>query len=93
MKGGDLFKHLKRKKRFDEQEAKFIIACIAMALGHLHSKKYIYRDLKPENVLFAENGYIKLTDFGLSKYLNNNEKSNTFCGTPEYMAPEMILKE
>lgn len=72
MKGGDLFKHLKRKKRFKEEEVKFIISCIAMALGHLHKKKYIYRDLKPENVLFSENGYIRLTDFGLSKYLNND---------------------
>ena len=73
MKGGDLFKHLKRKKRFTENETKFIIACIAMALGHLHKKKYIYRDLKPENVLFAENGYIRLTDFGLSKFLKEQK--------------------
>jgi serum/glucocorticoid-regulated kinase 2 len=73
MKGGDLFKHLKRKKKFKETEVKFIVACIAMALGHLHSKNFVYRDLKPENVLFAENGYIRLTDFGLSKYLKQDQ--------------------
>jgi len=55
----------------------------------LHSKNIIYRDLKPENILIASNGYIKLSDFGLSKKIK--EKTYTFCGTPEYLAPEIIL--
>ncbi len=58
----------------------------------MHNQNYIYRDLKPENILFTEKGYVKLTDFGLSKLTKVDEVANTFCGTPEYMAPEVILK-
>ena len=59
------------KKRFKEQEAKFYAACITLALGHLHNKNYIYRDLKLENLLLDSSGYAKLTDFGLAKFLTN----------------------
>ena len=69
MKGGELFQHLRRKQRFTEEETKFIAACIVMGLGHLHNKDFIYRDLKPENVLLDEKGYAKLTDFGLAKMI------------------------
>lgn len=65
--GGELFTHLKKKKRFNEDTAKFYAMQIASALGYLHKKKLIYRDLKPENILLHEDGYIKLTDFGLAK--------------------------
>ena len=72
---------------------KFFAASIAVALSHLHNNNYIYRDLKPENVLFDENGYLKLTDFGLAKYLPQNKLAETFCGTALYMAPETILSK
>jgi serum/glucocorticoid-regulated kinase 2 len=91
MKGGELFQHLRRYKSFTEEQTKFVTACIILALGHLHNQDYIYRDLKPENVLMDEKGYTKLTDFGLAKELGVTELARTFCGTPEYLAPEVIL--
>ena len=91
MKGGELFQHLRSLKQFSEEQTKFIAACIILALGHLHDNDFIYRDLKPENVLLDEHGYCKLTDFGLSKSVNVNDLAKTFCGTPEYMSPEVIM--
>ena len=91
MQGGELFQHLRNQKRFSEEQAKFYAACITLGLGHLHNKNYIYRDLKLENLLLDEHGYAKLTDFGLAKFLKSDEKALTFCGTPEYLSPEVIL--
>lgn len=89
--GGELFFHLKNKRRFSEETARVYVAEIAMALGHLHSLGFIYRDLKPENILLDDQGHCCLTDFGLSKDIDpNNPESHTFCGTPEYLAPEII---
>lgn len=91
-KGGELFFHLKNKRRFTENEARLIVFEVALAIGHLHSLNFIYRDLKPENILMDEQGHICLTDFGLSKDLDpDNPESQTFCGTPEYLAPEILL--
>jgi len=91
MQGGELFQHLRNQKRFTEEQAKFYAACITLGLGHLHNKNYIYRDLKLENLLLDEYGYAKLTDFGLAKFINSDEKALTFCGTPEYLSPEVIM--
>ena len=91
MNGGELFQHLKKIKQFSEEQTRFIVACVVTALSHLHNKDYVYRDLKPENVLLDEKGYAKLTDFGLAKKLKGSEMAKTFCGTPEYLAPEIIF--
>lgn len=92
--GGELFFHLKKRRRFKELEARLMVAEVGMALGHLHSLDVIYRDLKPENILLDHTGHICLTDFGLSKDLGpENEEARTFCGTPEYLAPEIVLNK
>jgi len=88
--GGELFFHLKNNRRFSEEVARLYTGEIAMALGHLHGLGVIYRDLKPENILLDDNGHVCLTDFGLSKDVSPTEKAHTFCGTPEYLAPEIV---
>ena len=91
--GGELFQHLKKFKRFSEEMVRFYGAQIAIALQYLHDKKIIYRDLKPENILLDEKGYLCLVDFGMAKKLEYNKKALSFCGTPEYLAPEIIKGE
>ena len=94
MSGGELFWHLQKEGRFPEDRAKFYIAELVLALEHLHDNDIVYRDLKPENILLDANGHIALCDFGLSKAnLNNDGTTNTFCGTTEYLAPEVLLDE
>jgi len=88
--GGELFFHLKSQRRFCEETARLYVAEIAMAFGHLHGSGVIYRDLKPENILLDDGGHVCLTDFGLAKEVSAGEKTETFCGTPEYLAPEII---
>lgn len=94
MSGGELFWHLQKEGRFDERRAKFYIAELILAIQHLHNSDIVYRDLKPENILLDANGHIALCDFGLSKAnLTKNDTTNTFCGTTEYLAPEVLLDE
>ncbi|KAI4843753.1 kinase-like protein [Aureobasidium sp. EXF-8845] len=94
MSGGELFWHLQREGRFHEGRAKFYIAELILALRHLHQSDIVYRDLKPENILLDANGHIALCDFGLSKAnLSKGDTTNTFCGTTEYLAPEVLLDE
>mmetsp|Transcript_41842 Transcript_41842/g.64005 ORF Transcript_41842/g.64005 Transcript_41842/m.64005 type:complete len:457 (-) Transcript_41842:45-1415(-) len=90
VRGGELFMHLRKARQFSEDRAKFYAITVALSLGHLHSQKIIYRDLKPENILMGEDGYVCLTDFGLAKILDQNEQAYSFCGTPEYLAPEIL---
>lgn len=90
--GGELFYHLRKEQRFSEEKAKFYAAEILVALRCLHDNNIIYRDLKPENVLLDADGHIKLTDFGLSKInQQENDLAYTFCGTAEYLAPEVVM--
>jgi len=92
MQGGELFYHLHREGRFNETKTRFYICEIIVAIEYLHKNQIIYRDLKPENILLDSYGHIKLTDFGLSKFIltNDNNKAFTICGTPEYLAPEIL---
>ncbi|XP_064247650.1 LOW QUALITY PROTEIN: serine/threonine-protein kinase Sgk2 [Passer domesticus] len=92
--GGELFFHLQRERCFREPRARFYAAEVASAIGYLHSLNIIYRDLKPENILLDCQGHIVLTDFGLCKEgMEQEETTSTFCGTPEYLAPEVLKKQ
>ena len=82
--------HLRNATRFPEERARFYAAQVALSIGHLHKTSIIYRDLKPENILMDDTGYICLTDFGLAKILQGNAQAYSFCGTPEYLAPEIL---
>lgn len=90
--GGEIFFHLKKFRSFSESMVRFYAAELVSAIGHLHAKDIIYRDLKPENILLDEQGHVCLTDFGLSKtHCSEFSGAKTFCGTPEYLAPEMLI--
>lgn len=90
--GGELFHHLQREGRFNEERSRFYAAELLCALEHLHGFNVVYRDLKPENILLDYTGHIALCDFGLCKLnMGDDETTNTFCGTPEYLAPELLL--
>lgn len=93
VKGGELFTLLEKKGTFKEDFAKFYIAEITLALEYLHSKNVLYRDLKPDNILIDTSGHLKLVDMGMCKTdLVGDDLTQTFCGTVEYMAPEIVRK-
>ncbi|KAK7693302.1 hypothetical protein QCA50_002869 [Cerrena zonata] len=89
--GGELFTHLRRAQRFTPDVTRFYLATIVLALKYLHSFNIIYRDLKPENLLLDSRGYLRLTDFGFAKIVD--DRTWTLCGTPEYLAPEIIQSD
>jgi len=90
--GGELFFHLQKDRRFPEERVRFYIAEIVLGLEYLHSNGVLYRDLKPENLLLTNEGHICMTDFGISKqgFKSDDDRTATFCGTPEYLAPEIL---
>lgn len=90
--GGDLFNYIKNERVLPPEQVKLYAAEIGLALSFLHEKGIIYRDLKPENILIDEEGHVKLTDFGLAKHIDRSTTS-TFCGTVDYLAPEIIRGE
>ena len=92
LSGGDLRYHLIRKKNFTENETKFFILNIIIALEYVHNHKIIHRDVKPENLVFEANGYLRITDFGVAKK-KEDSNSNDTSGTPGYMAPEVIFMQ
>ncbi|KAJ8673508.1 hypothetical protein QAD02_004770 [Eretmocerus hayati] len=93
LRGGDLFSRLSKQLMFTEEDVKFYLAELALALDHVHSLGIIYRDLKPENILLDTEGHIALTDFGLSKQPLDTTQTYSFCGTVEYMAPEIVNRK
>ena len=91
MQGGDMFYHLHSQKKFEESRAKFYAIELILGLEYLHKNSMIYRDLKPENILMDSKGHLKISDFGLSKILDSpDDKAYTLCGTPQYLAPEIL---
>ena len=93
VRGGELFQHLRNCRFFPEEKVKFYSAIIGLSLEYLHTHGIVYRDIKPENILIDEDGYLRLVDFGMAKVLQGDEKATSFCGTPEYLAPEIITGE
>ena len=89
--GGELWTILRDRTHFDDNTTKFCVGCVIEAFEYLHARGIVYRDLKPENLLLDSSGYVKLVDFGFAKHIGFGRKTWTFCGTPEYVAPEIIL--
>lgn len=89
--GGELFTYLRTVQSVKSEEARFFASQVTMIFEYLHSKNIVYRDLKPENLLIDGQGYLKLTDFGFAKIIDG--RTYTLCGTPEYLAPEILLQK
>ncbi|CEM30950.1 unnamed protein product [Vitrella brassicaformis CCMP3155] len=89
--GGEFFTHLRKTGRFENDTSRFYAGIVTAIFDYLHGKNIIYRDLKPENILINRDGYLKLTDFGFAKIIEF--RTYTLCGTPEYIAPEVLLNK
>lgn len=89
--GGEMFSYLRRSGKFEEDQAQFYAAQVALSFEYLHNVNLVYRDLKPENILIDERGYLKIADLGFCKVVTG--RTYTLCGTPEYLAPELILSK
>lgn len=93
LKGGDLRYHLSKERlTFKEDQARFVIACLVLGIEFLHSNGVVFRDLRPENVMFDEDGYCRLVDFGLARIWRERNQSDT-SGAPGYIAPEVLMRE
>ncbi|KAL3279820.1 hypothetical protein HHI36_017326 [Cryptolaemus montrouzieri] len=90
--GGEMFSHLRQQKKFSEELTRFYSAQVILAFEYIHYVGIVYRDLKPENILVDKDGYLKLTDYGFCKKIDD-QRTYTLCGTPEYLAPEIILSQ
>lgn len=90
--GGDLRYQISKYRKFTEEQTKFFVACILLALDYIHTNNILHRDLKPENLVLDDNGYVRLTDFGIAKYYTKENSSET-SGTPGYMSPEVMCAQ
>merc|ERR1712096_197602 len=91
--GGEMFTHLRRARKFNDEQSKFYGLQTGAGFAHIHDSNIIHRDLKPENILLDSQGYSKLTDFGFAKIVPPGQRTYTLCGTPEYIAPEVLLNK
>merc|ERR1712070_414254 len=88
-----MFTSLRRAGKFTDEQSKFYATQVGASFAYIHSKNVVHRDLKPENILLMPNGYSKLTDFGFAKVIEPGSRTYTLCGTPEYIAPEVLLNK
>jgi serine/threonine protein kinase len=91
LRGGDLFTYHRAVEHFNLKQTQFYGAQIVCIFEYLHGKDIVYRDLKPENIMIADDGYLKMIDFGFAKVVT--KRTFTICGTPEYIAPEILLNQ
>lgn len=91
--GGNLYMHVKRYGSMDEDKARFYAAEVLLAIEYLHKLDLVHRDIKLENILIDINGHCRLADFGFCKHLKYGGRTFTMCGTPEYIAPEILLRQ